>query len=35
MRTIIYVDGFNLYHGALKRSSSKWLDLRALFDTVL
>ena len=35
MRTFVYVDGFNLYYGALKRSSSKWLDLVALFNNVL
>lgn len=26
MRTIVYVDGFNLYYGALKGTSFKWLD---------
>lgn len=26
-QTIVYVDGFNLYYGALKRSDCKWLDL--------
>lgn len=35
MRTIIYVDGFNLYYGALKRTRFKWLDLHALFSTIL
>ena len=35
MRTIVYVDGFNLYYGALKGTSWKWLDLVALFDKVL
>ena len=35
MRTFVYVDGFNLYYGALKRTSWKWLDLVALFKTVL
>ena len=35
MRTILYVDGFNLYYGALKGSRCKWLDLLALFQTVL
>ena len=35
MRTIVYVDGFNLYYGALKGSSRKWLDLVALFEKVL
>ena len=35
MRTFVYVDGFNLYYGALKDSSWKWLDLLALFEKVL
>ena len=35
MRTTIYVDGFNLYYGALRRSPYKWLDLRTLFDKLL
>ncbi len=35
MRTIVYVDGFNLYYGALKRTPYKWLDLGALFDKLL
>ena len=35
MRTYIYVDGFNLYYGALKGTSWKWLDLVALFEKVL
>ena len=30
MRTVVYVDGFNLYYGALKGTSWKWLDLVAL-----
>jgi 6-hydroxy-3-succinoylpyridine 3-monooxygenase len=29
-RSIIYIDGFNLYYGALKGSSEKWLDLEKL-----
>jgi hypothetical protein len=29
-RANIYVDGFNLYYGALKGTSYKWLDLEAL-----
>jgi Protein of unknown function DUF88. len=33
-RTIVYVDGFNLYYGALKRTPYKWLDLAALFGRV-
>lgn len=35
MRTIVYVDGFNLYYGALKNTPYKWLDLKALFTAVL
>lgn len=35
MRTFVYVDGFNLYYGALKGSSWKWLDLVALFENML
>ncbi len=29
-RTIVYVDGFNLYYGALKDGPNRWLDLAAL-----
>lgn len=32
MRTIVYVDGYNLYYGLLRRSSYKWLDLFSLFQ---
>ena len=35
MRTYVYVDGFNLYYGALKDSKYKWLDLKALFTGIL
>ena len=28
--TNVYIDGFNLYYGALKSTNYKWLDLRAL-----
>ena len=35
MRTFVYVDGFNLYYGALKGTPWKWLDLVALFGRVL
>ena len=35
MRTHVYVDGFNLYYGALRGTSWKWLDLPALFAEVL
>lgn len=33
--TIVYVDGFNLYYGALKGSSLKWLDLEAFCRAML
>ena len=36
MRTVVYVDGFNLYYSVLRRTNLKWLDLVALFrDHVL
>lgn len=35
MRTYIYVDGFNLFYGALKKTSYKWLNLKALFNSLL
>ena len=35
MRTFVYVDGFNLYYGALEGTPWKWLDLPALFAKVL
>ncbi len=35
MRTIVYVDGFNLYYGAVKGTPYKWLDLGALFRGLL
>ncbi len=35
MRTCVYVDGFNLYYGALKDSPWKWLDLQAFFESLL
>jgi hypothetical protein len=31
-RTIIYVDGFNLYYGAVRGGNSKWLDLQRYFE---
>lgn len=30
-RAIVYVDGFNLYYGALRGTSHRWLDLERLF----
>lgn len=35
MRTSIYVDGFNLYYGAVKGTPYKWLDLKAVFAALL
>ena len=35
MWTNIYVDGFNLYYGALKNTPWKWFDLSTLFRLVL
>lgn len=36
MRTVVYVDGYNLYYGLLRKTTLKWLDLYALFrDHVL
>lgn len=34
-RTIVYVDGFNLYYGSLRKTNYKWLDLKALFANLL
>lgn len=34
-RTNVYIDGFNLFYGALKGTRYKWLDLEALCDHVL
>lgn len=35
MRTIVYVDGFNLYYGAVKDTLSKWLDIHKLCQALL
>lgn len=35
MRTIVYVDGFNLYYRALKNKPFRWLDLPLLFGKML
>lgn len=35
MRANIYVDGFNLYYGCLKKSPYKWLDLSKLCSYLL
>ena len=34
-RTNVYIDGFNLFYGALKGSEYKWLDLEALCRQLL
>jgi len=33
-KTIVYVDAFNLYYGALKGTKYRWLDVHALFSSV-
>lgn len=35
LRTIVYVDGFNFYYGAVRGTPWKWLDPAALFQKVL
>ena len=35
MRTRVYVDGFNLYYGALKDTPFKWLNLVELIRRLL
>lgn len=35
MATIVYIDGFNLYYGALKGTAFKWLDLETLSARLL
>lgn len=35
LRTRVYVDGYNFYHGCLKRTPYRWLDLHRLFALVL
>lgn len=34
MDTYVYVDGFNLFYGAVKNSPYKWLDLNALCERI-
>ncbi len=34
-KTIVYVDGFNLYYGVLKNTSYKWLNFDALVKNLL
>ena len=35
MKTVIYIDGFNLYYRALRKTPHKWLNLHALCEAVL
>lgn len=35
MKTFIYIDGFNLYCSALKRTPYKWLDLKVVCQKIL
>jgi hypothetical protein len=35
MRTYVYVDGFNLYYGAVKGTPFKWLDIKKLCELLL
>lgn len=35
MKTIVYVDGYNLFYGCLKNTHYKWLDLAKLFAMIL
>ena len=35
MKTCLYIDGFNLFHGALRKTSYRWLDLQALVKNIL
>lgn len=35
MRTNVYIDGFNLYYGAVKDTPYKWLDMAKFCQTVL
>lgn len=31
-RSIVYIDGFNLYYGSLKGTAYKWLDIQRVFE---
>lgn len=35
LRTSIYIDGYNLYYGCLRKTPYKWLDLKSLLTKVL
>lgn len=33
-RSIVYIDGFNLYYGAIRGGPHKWLDLEKFFSLI-
>lgn len=35
MKTYVYIDGFNLYHGCIQYTMYKWLDIRKLCEVML
>jgi hypothetical protein len=35
MRTAVYIDGYNLYYGRLRRSVYKWLDVVSLSEHII
>jgi uncharacterized LabA/DUF88 family protein len=35
LKTNVYIDGFNLYYGCVRKTSHRWLDLAALCRTLL
>jgi uncharacterized LabA/DUF88 family protein len=35
IKTIVYIDGYNLYYSCLKDTSFKWLDIPKLFERIL
>jgi len=35
LKTYVYIDGFNLYYGALRKTRHKWLDLAKFCQTIL
>jgi uncharacterized LabA/DUF88 family protein len=35
VKTVVYIDAFNLYYGSLKGSDLKWLDLNKLMPLIL
>lgn len=35
MKTVVYIDGFNLFYGCLKGTNDKWLDLVKLSNKIL